>query len=999
MLKRGLIVIILLGIVLLLSISAQAKHKDGHVVTLQEFVSNEATLTSFDQMSRTDQQQYLKDQIKAGVSLSGNPELRRMAQSYARSESFNPHVSGDDMAIAEEIYGSNDHTQNANSINNAPQGFVKYRRAKGNTKFEITGQIKSYDPSTSTLSTEHQSIKLDSFTEGIYGILINEKNEIVIIDKFGTPHSFKGSLGAFQEYPDVGKLLLLESGSIDGYKIEKGAFRISKLFIQGSFKSFNSIVFSRNEDLLFDTETQKTILPDDTYILAITDAKIAGTNIFLPNGDMILDGQITYKDGNVNQVDTWSSVIVQKVTHTTNANPLEIRFATNSKLEELISEEAAALNEADLVTFIKFGNRAQANAKLDKLNLILSEKRIEARSLRVKSNVLANLIRNGKATQEERTEYKGMRQRIIEVDVGIAQARKNFDTAAKIIVPSELRRNEIIYDYRQRRNQEYQQIISDIKPKGNYFIYGKGRLWTGGKHFSSSLTQDNQIFPEFVLEFKNHQTQRRRGLLSISPQGGEVDMQKLSLDTAPLAIGTQISGAVTIDNGKFEITSDGNDLLSKTIETDPNIADVRSLVASDMRIKYHAENEVKEYDLDVDASYSAPLEEEERININRELQSIKASKEANLQKLEALEKDPQTQIEIAAASKELATLRTSDAANAEKLNHWYGQLRRAVQIPDQNPVEQQRRLSRINSAIADYDAEQNEIWLRMEEIRENSALSWIETLQFEIERNTNDELRLSQQLRDNRGESKLGAFGQVLKPKGSGSGISYQEYIHGFPIRKNADIFLYEDERYDPNIGFTRGYTRLATPLITERNSDKLNLDVVQYQECIDTQFRLAYEYAVQTGQNICFSNGRICLNQYSNKRNFLNKWMSTQGTRVYEQQALKGLERGDHWTKDIQVIHPDSYGGVQPGDVILTGGHAIAVKEVLEIDGEKYIRKFAGSMPAIDAHIYKDLVKVSGLKTKAKQGKIMSIYRWKFRGESKPIEELDELYELSTQK
>ena len=58
----------------------------------------------------------------------------------------------------------------------------------------------------------------------------------------------------------------------------------------------------------------------------------------------------------------------------------------------------------------------------------------------------------------------------------------------------------------------------------------------------------------------------------------------------------------------------------------------------------------------------------------------------------------------------------------------------------------------------------------------------------------------------------------------------------------------------------------------------------------------------------------------------------------------------------------------VKAGDVIIgSQGHGMAIKEVLEIppdSGKKYIRVFAGSMPAIDPEVYRELVSFDHLKS-----------------------------------
>ena len=317
-----------------------------------------------------------------------------------------------------------------------------------------------------------------------------------------------------------------------------------------------------------------------------------------------------------------------------------------------------------------------------------------------------------------------------------------------------------------------------------------------------------------------------------------------------------------------------------------------------------------------------------------------------------------------------------------------GDLRRAEQRGTPEEAEQ------IKKEYQEVQEKIKAVYLELNKIESDPRFLEYIGLSRELNSKSYHLKRIESDLTVDIGERKTGVFGQVISSEDGNARLSYSEYLEGFPVMKKSDIYQYTREWFDRESHVTVGGQLLEVPEIVYFNQDKLALGIIsKKQECIDTQFRLAYEYARVTGRDICYDKGATCLSDYPGRgRVFISDWMS-KSTRTYEA-LVEGIEKGRSWEQDIEIIPPERYDGVQPGDVILRGGHAQAIKEVLEIDGRPYVRIFEGSQPAIDAHILDHVISIDELR---ETEDIFSIYRWKFRGRGKTKEKIDEIYKLST--
>ncbi len=534
---------------------------------------------------------------------------------------------------------------------------------------------------------------------------------------------------------------------------------------------------------------------------------------------------------------------------------------------------------------------------------------------------------------------------------------------------------EIRRRYQGKRNKEYDELIPKIKPEGNYFIYGRNRLWLGGSDFKSEVSIENPYFPDFnKVAVRNREGYTRNNRLSFTANGMELDLEKVSDLNRPLAFRVKMSGKGEVGNGVHDFVLDGEKVYDRTIKTDSG----DFAVGADMRFEYDLEGEKKIYDFDVDTTFTAPLTPEQR----EELEEMKRPLEDRLANIRA--KIKKLKQDNAAAYKSIKDKINAQQKIHDKISVKIGKL-------ENNIFELNERLRNTDSPdhfniakkVKKLREELNVLYGKSDEVFNKIYILEGDSLYGEVKRLEEEESDvvfridgIDRQASYDYSNIKTGAFGQLVVSDDGSSKVSYQEYIQGFPIRKNAEALQWY-EFINPNTDDKR--TKRVDPFVFSGNRDVLDLDVLPYQECIDTQFRLAYEYARATGTNICHSGGKVCLRDpkfAGNPRAFLNKWMINKGTATYGK-AVKG----GNWKNDIQVIPKSNYDKVQPGDVLVLKGHAKGIKEIIEIppgSGIKYARTFAGSMPAIDGRQYPQLIRLDQLKD---QSGLAGIYRWRFKG------------------
>jgi hypothetical protein len=950
--------ILMLGLAIMILSYCSSFLLADDTMTLNQF-NNDPTTENFNKLSPTDQQVYVSQ-----LTFTGDTDLQ----------------------IATEYFSSSTNV-NVNKLT-----FGKFMKHQGvNLVIEEGHGITDYDQNGALTGANGNINDIYLLVNTNIQIKVDHDGNIILIDSKKKEWEFKGDLKVSEKGNQP--LLELNQGTIAGKNVEDGQFVISDGKLTGSASSFGGLKFSGSSPFNFDLDKNQLTLVNANVesISPETDLTIYGKNVILPKVDKINEGTLIFKNGRAVKVGSNSDVIVGGFNHIIKSEKgLNLLYAESPELTQLKQNE-----EAELVAVSDkyFGKNGPSISVKDIEELVISKREeidiLLTQNLGVLDEIsriqetlfepqeVASLEGGGKLT-------KGLGELILQQEE-LQQKIETAETALKSTtdkyLPFLIDRAEIQKKYQQERDKAYNQnVISQLKPTGeNYFIYGNRRIWLGGEGFISKTEDNNDIFPEFKKENFHGLTKTSLGQLEFRPQGGEMDLEKVSRDGQPLALYTKMNGQGQINNGKWEFSTDGTEIYGKTVIDDPT--GVENLVSSDMRFEYLTSSEEKKvYDLDVDSTYSLPLTLEEE----RGLLDEKGKIETELSQL--IKRVGETNIKEFKETDDEITSLIGGPREPETLLYWQGQLARALKNPKSSKSEQENIVSNIKDNIQKVQTKVNTLLQKKTNlIGKNEGGSLIKTYSQKEDRIEEIEFKLNHQI--GVGVDKTGAFGQVISSDNGDTKLSYQEFIEGFPVIKNDNIYKYSTEIYKPEAGVTVGGSRLNVPEIQETNTDLLQLDILSAsQECIDTQFRLAYEYAMDTGKDICYDNGKTCLKDSSFKKDpqkFIKQWMKQRGVANYIQGGKSQIKDSNRWDHDIEIVSPSD---MRPGDVILLDrGHAIGVKEVLEVppgSGNKYYKQFAGSMPAISAHVYTDLTDVNSLRYDQLKGDVPVIFRWKFSGE-----------------
>ena len=883
---------------------------------------------------------------------------------------FTPENQASYVSDMQDFSGGNyeiayDYFSNSLNIMSAPDAFERFMYSLG-----ITISIDSTAPSSvfnynsigTLVGAGGEEVNIYDFSNTEESLQIDGDGNIVIIDRDKREWPFSGTLGFSQ-----GKFTL-DDGEFAGQMIQNGKFILGNGKMKGIMESFGGLHFDEDTSFEFvkDTNTIKLVKANVVGVDFDTDIMIYGNSVSLPDGDMLHKGRLTFEKGRPVLVGSGSEVTVKGFTHKTK----------KGKTVQLLYAESAELDEIDF-------NEQEALAKIPQADEFEQEWKDQF-------SIVSELKSRQKELETELrklTKQSGTTERIAEITEELKQIVPQITTESTKLrtitesyVPTIISSEGVHLRYKEQREKEYISVIPGMIPDGNYFIYGDEHIWLGGDGFSSNAEDGNPIFPEFTLSYEGWITRERKSQLEFEPKGGTIDAVKMSPQRRPLALEVTMSGEGVVTNGKYLFRADGEDVLISPADTFAS----EELVSSDMRFNYKADlGETKIYDLNVDGEYHLELTSEEREGLLQERASVmvflddykeelksKPAIRRIIRKLEPLEKD---------------------------LNNLQGELEKALQL--WRRAEQHGTDAEKKSTFRDVEQFESQIKKVDEQIKSLEQMpeySEFKPKRDDLEFKQNDLDDINHRLVGNIGEHKSGIWGQIVSSEDGDSFVSYQERVEGFPVIKNTDIFQWTDEVLRLRAGQTVRGEELDIPDIFISNTDRLQLDFINGdQQCIDVQFAMAYQHALETGQDICYGSKPKCLSDYTEQPQiFVEDWMHDLNTRSYEL-ATKRIERGKGgvWDDQIDILSVDEYDDIQPGDVLLYNGHAIGVKEVLEIppgSGTKYIRQFAGSMPAIDAHIYQTSSEHGGLKSieqlkserigfKDKK-ELVSIFRWKFR-------------------
>jgi hypothetical protein len=490
----------------------------------------------------------------------------------------------------------------------------------------------------------------------------------------------------------------------------------------------------------------------------------------------------------------------------------------------------------------------------------------------------------------------------------------------------------------------------------NYFNYGEGKILLGGDGFTSSLKEGNDIFPEYATNKYQHgiSNTKRKARLEFNLGGGSLEVTKISQDNHPLALDIKSSGKSKIANGNWIFESDGNNVNAK-LEDWHNFP-----LSSDIKLDYQDSNGISStYKLDVNSRYTSPLSKQELVLIENEIHKLEDDIKINKKEIGKLQnihsvKETSVMVEDFKSQEEGVNVKINDLIKEWQAAKKAGNMKQVAEVKDKIQLKQ-KELKKLRNSKYDL-IDSNPDYKRLKELGEdNNMLKWdIEGLEESKKE----------------WKKRTGVWGSILTSENGGFKGTHSEFIEGFPVLKNTDIYVYtfKDGKIVKTI--RRG----------GENMDKLNLIVdSKLQTCADTQIELFGMYKLQEMEKGNIDSIEF---QIANGKKLEYKSDGTYtiwGSKKIVSKSYKGdIGNGfDNWITNVQAYSNTGslrastdqidVDDLRPGDLITlrpdsrTGyGHTKAVKEVLEIpprSGRIYYRLFAGSDPAIDARIYKNLV------------------------------------------
>ncbi len=478
----------------------------------------------------------------------------------------------------------------------------------------------------------------------------------------------------------------------------------------------------------------------------------------------------------------------------------------------------------------------------------------------------------------------------------------------------------------------------------NYFTYGTSKIWLGGSGFTSKLRKGNEIFPEYIDNMYDDSFVERDARVEFSPNGGQMEVTKISPQNKPLALDIRAEGKVNIKNGRWVLDSDGKNVYAK-IDANPAYA-----LTSDIILNYKADDSAQKiYELDSEGSATFTFSKDEKNKISEELEILKIGKNKKESEYASLFQDTKNKDEVEV----IESIDRKINENQEKLRALFKKTKRSEREG--------------NSEILRLEEENNALHIEKERLRNDERYRKFFVLTDEIE-------DLDLQIKENeeiikRGKIRSeGFFGQVIKTQDGDASVSYSEYIEGFPVIKNADAKAYYASKSSKE--------RLETPITFKEKADILELPVIsRLQTCADTQIKLNADWQMQqmSGGGIDavkfkLSNGQTL--EYRADGSY-TMWSTEKGlVEIKDENFGEGYDR---WTSNVMaftstgslretLIPVTDVNDIRPGDVITLHpnangyGHTMAIKDIIEIpprSGKLFYRTFAGSDPAIDARIY----------------------------------------------
>ncbi|MEK6875000.1 MAG: SH3 domain-containing protein [Nanoarchaeota archaeon] len=802
-------------------------------------------------------------------------------------------------------------------------------------------------------------------TKHLFSFKIDESGHLHIIDNNNNPHSFSGEListsSGFELFADENK-----ETSIDGVLIRGTELSFENGKIYGIFTSINGVTFDKPTEAHYD-RTENVLLVSDTTISKIDrDITIKGERINLPKGDILNKGSIRFTQGIPTLLDPYSDALVSYWHHTTTDNPLYIRYISNNQIMASVQREKEIL-EPLLLQYTKAKkNREQAS------QMITQAKEKE---------------------QEMERELNPAKESDLKIE-----ARDLLEKASRLRDNEFFLRDkiaEIQRRYRSERNEIYHSFISQqhLPVHANYFMQGSDIVIASGTGFTSELKQRNLVFSGFKDMHQLSPDRPEENIptrLSINLEGGKVILEPGSEEGTPQTIHATAEGRLRIKNGNWETVTNGKEILLTPFKTPSLLSKIfgtlPTYAGTDMMLDYKTDDgKTRKYEYNTNIFYDSRIPAEKISELRSQIaQKTELVQQKRAQISHMTSTDRQLSSYLTNYEQQLSILKDLKKSK-EKAEKELERARSVLTQTSENNRQIQQRETTFRKKVEDLDQQiritENQIGNLKQQHPAVRLRSELEILENEIN-NAGELLMLDA------GQNVVGYFGErITTPQGTNAFANYIENLglHRVPGVKTQP---YETalQIHSSELSNTVSGRRFDIPLYNPGEGTQYNIGgfdnnaytiISGSETCSDVQIRCYTEF--QKSEIKKGGRDKIALPGYK------PTWTpnSEEDFTEYLRGTYASFATGSLWkmsSRDLPLIKNAE--DIQSGDVILKKpnkqgyGHTEGVLGVIEINGKRFVDRFAGSDPAIVPRRYTNLISTAKLNQGIRNGEYQ-IRRW----------------------
>lgn len=539
-------------------------------------------------------------------------------------------------------------------------------------------------------------------------------------------------------------------------------------------------------------------------------------------------------------------------------------------------------------------------------------------------------------------------------------------------------------------NIYYDEDFSPPKNGENYFAYGKEKVWLGGGGFTSSLRKGNSVFPEYIENLEKGSLSELEGRLEFTPKNAQLEITKISPQKNPLALNIKSRGSFNINNGKWVLEGDGDNVYAG-IKQEPPFG-----IAAEITIdNVGTDGMIRQYHLEPVGTYKGGLSQTAKDTLNLELNSLKLLRDQQQQNYATSLAGVGSSAGVIELDKKIGEVEE----DFKKLN---ARLRRDYTGVEKLPGKERfsiKKEIKVNREI--YAG----IIRQQENLRAEPENNQIFVLRDKIA-DTQARIEYNENLLKSGNIPGRGIFTQSITPEdNSDVSITYSRMVSTRPILRNTEVIQYMKDIGPIETGFGDVVDYSAVP-----NAD-LVPDINRRQDCADAQMTLNALHQVEKVRlgeadavafDIIDNRGQTRRLEYRQDGTYTVWNGQTVVTKDYEGDFGGNF---DDWLANIHgnvgtrqlpsIMDPvTEVDDLKPGDIIAklhkgkAMGHTEAVLNLAESppgSGNIVYTLFASSYPPTDPRLYSERMTKEGLRKLVASGDV-ALLRFPEIEEEKPV-------------